>query len=246
MKLNIKKGQNIGDTDELKFSSIEMLENRVNSIPKLVQGKKVLSIGCVDMVHSIAFEELIKLGNHQFYNMSKTASELIGIDVNRNGIQQLTNKSLNVKYFDIFSDTPSSELKEKFDYVVVSHVIEHIPNCYEFMQKIIEKFDFDKIIIAVPNALSTISTRRSFFKQEVVSNDHYYTFSPITLVKLMESLPLNIETLCFDQINKKWIPRIELGKNKPILGFLNNIRKVMLWKIFDNGAGDLILIASKK
>lgn len=239
MNLRMKNSKNIGGATKLYLSSIKPVEHRSISIPEVVSRKKVLSIGCVDMINDVTLSEIIKNGEHQFFNISKKASDLIGVDINKEGIDRLKKLGLNAIYFDIVDDSvkKGTELDTHFDYVVVSHVIEHVPNHYEFLNKILEKFSFSKIIIAVPNAL----TRRNFFNFlfgfEKVSNDHYHTFTPVTFIRYIKSFGLFIDNIYYDC--RKY--SITLGKKRPIRGLLNNIFKKIF---FSSKIGSIVVVAT--
>lgn len=73
--------------------------------------------------------------------------------------------------------------------------------------------------------------------KEVVSNDHYYTFTPITLIKLMDSIGLELNKLYFD---REIVPRF-IPKNI----FLKRIY-LFLYKKVINKNSNLIYIGNSK
>lgn len=227
----------VGDVAVMEFKNIKMIDKNKRSIAEICKGKSVLSIGCVDMIETKTLDNIIKDNNHQFYNISKTAKELVGIDINDIGIKKLESMGFEVYNYDIFSDETPPINDRYFDVLVLSHVIEHIPNCYEFVNRVIEKFNFGKIIIAVPNCYHQRNIISTIVNKSISeSNDHYYTFSPFTLIKFMESLNINVNELFMDIEDIK----IKPGKNRKVLGFLGSIVRKYLLKSY----GDLIAIGS--
>ncbi|AXB30286.1 hypothetical protein DSB67_01175 [Vibrio campbellii] len=230
----------LGELTVFDLRNVGVLEKRQRSIPELVRGKDVLTIGCVDMIDVKSYQDFIESGLHQLYNIRKTAKSLVGVDINSDGIDILKEEGFNVHCLDVFNFDESSEIVQReYDVLVLSHVIEHIPNLYSFLERIIGKFKFKEIIIAVPNAYNYYSVLNYFFrKKEVISNDHFYTFSPVTLLKLGDALGLKHEAIWFDREE----PKVKMGDKHKLLGLFHSIAKKTLF----NNNGDLIIKFVKK
>lgn len=198
---------------QLKTTDIEKVEIRYQYIPNYCKNKTVLTIGCVDMIDVYPLQERIKSGKHQFYNLSKTCKKVVGIDINSNGITQLSKIGLEAYEYDIFSDDKLEIQNINFDVVLLSHVLEHIPNYYEFLENVIRKFNFKEIIICLPNAynkevnLSKINVNNT----EVISNDYYFTFTTYGLINIMDSLGFKINNFYQDIFNLSKVDFIEQG-----------------------------------
>ncbi|MFA0156310.1 class I SAM-dependent methyltransferase [Vibrio sp. 10N.261.46.A3] len=227
----------VGDNAQLSFKKVRVLDIRRHSIPELCKDKRVLVIGCVDMIDMLSMQKYIKQGEHQFHNISQKASYTAGLDINQKGIKLLQEKGYHVDYCDIFNDQ-SKYLEEEYDYVVLSHVIEHVIDLTGFIKKIMNIVKTKQVIFAVPNAYNIKHALPALLLQrEKVSNDHYYTFTPITFVKLIEGLNFEVKELYFDQDR-----RLKSGKKHRLLGTLWSLVKS---KIFTH-SGDIILVAQYK
>jgi len=233
----VKTTKRVGDNAHLSFKDLKILDIRRRSIPDLCENMKVLVIGCVDMIEMLELEDYMKSGQHQFYNIHKKAREAWGIDINEKGIDELKKMNLKVEKCDLFKDEISC-LEEEYDIVVISHVIEHVLDIYGFMNKILNKVKFKEAIFAVPNAYNIKHAFPAIlFQRERVSNDHYYTFTPITFIKFLQGFNLEVEEVYFDADRK-----IKRGKKNLILGFIWSLIKS---KVFTK-SGDLVVIARKK
>ncbi|MDE1351799.1 class I SAM-dependent methyltransferase [Vibrio aestuarianus] len=233
MKL-VQTSHKVGDIAHLNFKDIDILDIRRNSIPQLCQGKKVLVIGCVDMIDMISLEEYINQGKHQFHNIAKKAEYTVGLDINEDGINQLREIGYNVECCDVVNEH-SDYLNKEYDYVVLSHVIEHVVDLTGFVKAIMSKVKARKFIFAVPNAYNIKHALPILLLQrERVSNDHYYTFTPITFVKLIEALGFEVLSLYLDSERK-----ITKGKNHIFIGSLWSLIKS---RVFTH-SGDIILVA---
>ncbi|MGC9402655.1 class I SAM-dependent methyltransferase [Vibrio genomosp. F10 str. 9ZC157] len=186
------------------------------------------------MIEMLPLKEYIIQGKHQFHNITKKASYVVGIDINRAGIKQLKELSYNVEYCDVFSDN-HQYLEDEYDYVVLSHVLEHIVDLTGFLEQVVNKVKTKEFIFAVPNAYNIKHALPTLLLQrERVSNDHYYTFTPITFIKLIEALEFEAIALYFDQDRT-----IRNGNRHVILG---RVWSYIKSKVFTK-SGDIILIA---
>lgn len=103
-------------------------------LDNILPNSKVLDIGC---------------GNGSLtFDLSKKAGKVIGIDLNEKYLKkaQKNNQAQNIEY--ILGDITAYDFKEKFDFAVLSNVLEHIENRAELLQKI--KPLADKFLIRVP------------------------------------------------------------------------------------------------
>ncbi|WP_413701231.1 class I SAM-dependent methyltransferase [Psychromonas sp. KJ10-10] len=230
----IRTSKKVGDNAYFKFKDIPILDIRRNSIPDLCEGKRVLVIGCVDMIEIISLQKYIEEGKHQFHNISDKASYTAGIDINETGIKQLSENGYNVECCDILSQH-CHYLDEEYDYVVISHVIEHVIDLTGFIKKIVDTIKTKEFIFAVPNAYNIKHALPCLlFQRERVSNDHYYTFTPITFVKLIEGLQFKVQSIYLDQDR-----RILLGRKHLIFGTIWSYIKAKVFK----HSGDIVLVA---
>ncbi len=232
----VKTTTKVGDNAILKFNVIDTVDIRRNSIADICKDKRVLVIGCVDMIDMLSIENYINEGKHQFHNISKNAQYSLGIDINKEGINTLCELGYNVCYYDLFSNKENKLLEQEFDYVVISHVIEHVIDLTEFIRNILKKTRTKKYIFAVPNAYNIKHCLPAVLLQrEKVSNDHYYTFTPVTFLKLMNGLEFNVEALYLDQDR-----RIRMGTKHFFLGTIWSFVKAKVFK----HSGDIIAIVS--
>lgn len=234
MNTNITTTDKVGDNAVLYFNTVPIVSSRQRSIADMCEGKRVLVIGCADMVDMIDIRAHIQSGKHQFHNISQTASYCVGVDINKAGIELLQTMHYNAIHCDVFTEHHSM-FDEEYDYCVLSHVIEHVMDLTGFINAIKQKVNAKAFIFAVPNAYNVKHAIPSLLLQrEQVSNDHFYTFTPITFVKLLEGLDFTLEALYFDKDST-----IALGKRHKLLGGLWSWIKSKWFK----HSGDLVAIA---
>lgn len=235
-----------GAVAEVDLKSLKRVDFYKTFIPEYCKDKIVLSIGCVDMIDVIDINELIENNNHQLYNINKFAKRTVGIDINKKGIEQLRDLGFDdVYYFDVFDDNCNNPVKDiEFDVLVVSHVIEHVPNCWEFMKNIIEKFKFKEIVVAVPNAhhYNSIFYDLILKQREIGYNDHFYTFTPFNLMRFLESLDIEVDSVMHDYI----VPKVTFGKKYKIRGLIKRLVINLAFNKFKIGYGNLICIGKIK
>jgi len=104
--------------------------------------------------------------------------------------------SLNYEKYDIPLFKSLDEVSKKFDFITSFHVIEHLPNPDEILNKLSEKLNENgKIIIEVPNANDALLT---LYKNEAFSNFtywscHLYLYTQYTLALLAKKSGLKVD-----------------------------------------------------
>ena len=183
---------NVGKTNHTKILY------RDEYLIRISKGKKILHLGFVD--HMPLIDEKIKRGNWLHKKLIDTCSICYGVDINKEGIEYIQNKYKynNLYAVDITSDNlPKELLEEKFDYILIPDVIEHIGNPVDFLQSIRERFknNVDKIVLTTPNAFRWNNFINSFKNIEVVNTDHRFWFTPFTLSKIVSDAGYIINSL---------------------------------------------------
>lgn len=176
--------------------------NRLEYLRKLVQGKKVIHVGCVD--HMPLIEEKRKQGNWLHEILVKSAVQCVGIDINASGCQFVRDAGFKEIYtLDIIKDMVPPEIKaQKFDYLVLGEMIEHVDNPVEFLSAVRQKFSgvAETLVTTTPNVFRIQNLVHTLRGREYINSDHRYWFSPYTLAKVLSQAGYNdvdIETVWY-------------------------------------------------
>lgn len=184
-------------TATLKFDPIEHIRLRPNIIFDIVDNKKVLHLGCTDHIELI--EKKIASGLYLHSQLTHVTSKCLGIDINKEAVEFLKNKGINnIILKDITSPNIMEIKNEKWDYLLMAEVLEHIDDPVLFLKKIISNYkrNIETIIITVPNAFGLVHLHNVLsFGCEVVNSDHRYWFTPYTLWKVINQAGLCVDNL---------------------------------------------------
>ncbi len=177
---------------EMKFSRkiphLTRLSDRDSFLIDMVRGKKVLHGGCVD---SGVLEERLATGELLHQRLGKSASHLVGVDVDGEGIRKM--QQIGIK--DIHhADLETWEYPEKFDYIVLGEIIEHIDNCGQFL-KSLKKFSTPETILVftTPNAYYYLFWLYTLAGKESIHPDHNYLFSFHSIASLFGKFDLQVQ-----------------------------------------------------
>ena len=125
---------------------------------------KVLDIGCG--IGALA------------YDIANKAGYVVGIDINEELIRIAKTKfpKKNIEY--ITGDATNYNFKEKYDYLVLSNVLEHIKNRHEFLEKIRNLADIFLIRVPMINRSWIVLYEKELNIDYRSDNSHYieYTF----------------------------------------------------------------------
>lgn len=129
------------------------------------------------------------------YIIAEKAKEVIGIDHNKNAIDQAKksyNKS-NLKFYNEDAYLFLENNKKHFDVLILSHILEHLDNPKEFLFDF--KGFFKRIYIEIPDFdKSYLNHYRKDFKLKLVysDNDHIYEFDRYELKSILKECNIKI------------------------------------------------------
>lgn len=139
---------------------------------------KVLDIGCGN--GNLAFDIAKKVGN------------VIAIDIKKNSIKfakKYFNRH-NIEY--ILADATTYQFNEKFDYIILSNVLEHIKERKEFLNKIKYLANFFLIRVPMINRSWLTLYKKELGMEYRLNNSHYIEYTLKSFKNEIESVGLNI------------------------------------------------------
>lgn len=102
---------------------MKVYKKRMDFIRKYVVNKDVLNVGCVGNASNEFLQEEI----------SKIAKKVVGVDIDRFGLEKLKNLGYEVFYGDV--QDINFNLGKKFDVIVAGEIIEHLENAGLFFRE---------------------------------------------------------------------------------------------------------------
>ena len=165
------------------------LVNRERYILDHCRGKSVLHLGCVDYPVTVL---QIKTGRWLHSQIMKVADEVVGIDLDKPGIEDLKKNGIdNILYGNVEDLSPLN--LGAFDVIVAGEIIEHLNNPGLFLKQMKKVMHPDSILIVTTvNAYCLRRILRIPFGKESVHPDHVYYFSHSTLTSLLERFDYKI------------------------------------------------------
>jgi len=173
--------------------------DRLGIIEGLATGKNIIHLGCADHLSLISK----KIENNIWLHgrLRNCAKRCLGIDINREGIEYLRDRiGINdLVCADLLNDEVDEIKGNKWDYMVIGEVLEHLDNPELFLSNLRKKFkaNIGKLIITVPNAFFWLNFRNALAHRENINSQHYYWFSPYTLAKIIISSGMTPEDFRF-------------------------------------------------
>jgi len=198
----------------------EPIPNRVVFLSRLVAGKKVIHLGCLD--HLPLIDEKIARRQWLHKELTERASKCIGIDIDSATRTYVAEKYgyTNILIHD-FTQTKTAEVTEDhWDFAILGELLEHIDNPVAFLSAIRENYFgcLDRIVITVPNAWTQTTMRMAKKSIEIINTDHRYWFTPYTLAKVVLQSGLKVEEMHFANRVPLTKSQLVAAKLKKILG----------------------------
>ena len=179
----------------------DFLGDRLSIIENISNNKDIIHLGCVD--HIPLIEDKIRDNTWLHSRLCSCTRRCLGIDNNCDGIEYLASK---LGYTDVIcADIINSDIPEiinnKWDYLIMGEILEHVDDPCSFLRAIRNKYskNINSIIISVPNALSWQNITHTFSHEECINSDHRYWFTPYTLAKVITLAGMEVAEFFFCQ-----------------------------------------------
>lgn len=162
---------------------------RMETIESIVKNKRIIHFGCAD--HLDIIDSKIKKNIWLHKRLMACTKKCTGIDNNKQAIDFLKNKLHipDIYCLDILTDHMPVEItNDRYDFLVMGEIIEHIDNPVIFLQAVHNTFKdcTDSMIITAPNAFRWLNFRQAFKHTEIINSDHRYWFTVYTLSKVLQ------------------------------------------------------------
>ncbi len=144
------------------------------------EASNVLDVGC-------------SIGNVT-YHVAKKAQNVVGIDINRNDIEtakKIYNRN-NIKY--IHGDAVKYKFKNKFDYAILSNILEHIKDRSNFLRKINQISKFILIRVPMLDRSWLVIYKKDLGLIYKLSPTHYIEYTFETFKKEISSVGMRIKS----------------------------------------------------
>lgn len=159
----------------------KLVQDRGAIIEQYVAGKKVLDVGCAELMGTTTVSGKLERWIHK--RIRKLAKEVVGVDVNETQVEALKAQGYNV----ICGDVEQVDIGRKFDVIVAGELIEHLSNPGLFLENMKRHLDNDGVLIlTTPNRFHLYIFLKAFFtgKQPVYTKPiaahvHYYDVSSL-------------------------------------------------------------------
>lgn len=179
------------------------LVQRVEFIKAVVDGRKVLHLGCTNWPYTI---EAIENNMLLHFELEKTASQLYGFDFDQEGIDVLARAGTENIYRADLERLDEVNLTETFDVIIAGEMIEHLNNPGLFLNGIKRFMHADtELVITTINAYSALrfviyGLRGKGGVNEPVHPDHIAYYSYKTLKLIVERAGFTVDRFCFYDI----------------------------------------------
>ena len=172
------------------------LVQRVDFIKEICRGRKVLHLGCTNYPYTgdaIANEMLLH------FELEKTASEVVGFDLDPRGLEILRSKGSSNLFVADLEQLEKVSVEDTFDVIIGGEMIEHLSNPGSFMNGIRRFMRADtKLVITTVNAYCAMrfliyGLRGKGGRNEPVHPDHvsYYSYKTLNLLLERHGLAMN-------------------------------------------------------
>ncbi|MDF1573643.1 MAG: hypothetical protein P1P86_00425 [Bacteroidales bacterium] len=174
-------------------------KSRIDYLTGMAEGKKIIHLGCVDHLPLVDQKMASNTWLHKL--LDEKADRCLGIDINAEGINYMKKIGFeDCLAHDMIADKASPViLDQKWDFLILGELMEHIDNPVQFLSQISLKYGhvIDKVLITVPNGFRWVNIKKVFRNKEVINSDHRFWYTPYTLAKVCTQAGLKVEEFSF-------------------------------------------------
>lgn len=190
-------GERFSNGLSVSFLGDNHSKDRISLIAEIVESKKVIHVGCAD--HIPLIEKKINGSKWLHGRLVSKASKVVGFDIDSAAVKHITDLGVeNVYCHDVVKDEVHSSVSgQKWDYLILGEVVEHVGNPVSFLQSISKKYsdNAEFIVITAPNAFKMSNFFKSIFGTEFINTDHRFWFTPYTLAKIVHDSSMVVEDI---------------------------------------------------
>ncbi|MBX2923501.1 MAG: hypothetical protein KF746_14970 [Chitinophagaceae bacterium] len=193
------------------------IANRIDYILAHCADKKVLHFGFTDYPYT---KEKISSSDLLHLQLKEVAAELWGADNNKASIYEYVRLTgdTNVLECDIMN-IKSSHVNKDFDIVLLGEIIEHLKNPHQAIEALYDAISGNTLLlVTTPNYISLQNFAAGLHQMEMIHPDHYWYFSPVTLLKLFPVEKFELIDLNFGMHFQKGKELNYVLKQFPFLG----------------------------
>jgi hypothetical protein len=222
------------------------LVDRSEFLVQLATGRNVIDLGFVDTGR---IDEKHARGEWLHERLARVTSSLVGIDVDRDGVDRARQLGLTAHVADIQRSDDVARLElQPAELVIAGELIEHLDRPGAFLDAIAPLVtDTGKLVITTPNPLALTNVLLGLVGREVQNAEHVGWHSWKTLDTLLDRHGWQIERVAFYMHPKYVAPRAgRIGGRLRVAAF--NAYQVAAWALFELApslADGLIVVATR-
>lgn len=161
------------------------IPDRLPIIERCIAKGDVLDLGCVDARpdRHTAEQRMQHKPNLLFKRICEINPNVLGIDINPEGVNVMRNMGFNVQCEDV----ETMDLGRKFDVIIAGEIIEHLENPGKFLRNMRRHIKDDGVlIISTPNPFYAGQTWKIWhYGKPMVHEDHMGWQDPTTLNQIL-------------------------------------------------------------
>ena len=197
---------NFGQSPSMKLPIKGSIRDRMEIISPLVRQGKILDLGIVDsrrQKHSSDDRHESKTATSLHAAIKALNSDLLGVDIDEEGVGLLQEAGYNVKAADVIT----MDLPDKYDTIMAGDIIEHLPNPGAFLANMAQHLSKDgNLIITTPNPFFVKQAWKIWrYNRPQVHEEHTCWFCPITLSNLCTMSGLKVREIYWIRKPGQWI-----------------------------------------
>ncbi len=162
--------------------------DRITFFQQYCRGRRVLDLGCVDHTASATHWPTWLHGQ-----LAEVAAEIVGVDVDEDGLAAMRAEGFDVIKADITRDTEELLERDPFDVVVAGELIEHLDAPIRLFRLAAQLLRPEgRLLISTPNPYALWRGRKGARRETWESADHVAYYPPTGIAELADRAGLEL------------------------------------------------------